>query len=98
MIVRVFSTVALASVVTLAPKLAFACAVCMSGRDDETRLAFEIATAFMTVTPLLMVGGVLLWLRRRFKELEARHEAARSGEGAVAADARRGEPILSLER
>ncbi len=53
-----------------APRVAHACSVCGAGRDDETRAAFLITTGFLTVLPLLLVGGVVWWLRRRARELE----------------------------
>ena len=53
-----------------APRVAHACSVCGAGRDDETRTAFLITTGFLTVLPLLLVGGVAWWLRRRARELE----------------------------
>ena len=73
---------ALVLVLLLIPGLSEACSVCLGGRDDETRMAFEWMTLFMTVTPLALVGSVLWWLRRRFSELEALHSEAR-GESVV---------------
>jgi hypothetical protein len=62
----------------LVPGIGAACSVCMTGRDDETRLAFELMTAFMTVMPFILAGGVFYWLRGRMRELEAMHERARA--------------------
>jgi hypothetical protein len=73
---------ALVLALLLTPGIGEACAVCMGGREDESRLAFEWMTLFMTVTPLALVGSVLWWLRRRFRELEGLHAEAR-GETAV---------------
>jgi hypothetical protein len=73
---------ALVLVLLLIPGLSEACSVCMGGREDETRMAFEWMTLFMTVTPLALVGSVLWWLRRRFRELEALHSEVR-GESVV---------------
>jgi hypothetical protein len=70
-------TAALVLLLILSPGLSEACSVCMGGREDESRLAFEWMTLFMTVTPLALVGSTLWWLRRRFLELEALHTAAR---------------------
>ena len=60
---RLASVIALA--IVLSPQLASACSVCMTGKDDETRLAFIVATAFMTFLPLALIGGFVWWLRRR---------------------------------
>jgi hypothetical protein len=50
----------------------------MGGRDEESRTAFLIATAFMTFLPLLLVGGVIAWLWRRVAEREQDHQDAKS--------------------
>ena len=41
------------------PRVSEACAVCMGGREDESRLAFILTTAFLTFLPLLMIGGAV---------------------------------------
>ena len=62
---------ALALLVIAAPGVSQACFACMSGREDETRVAFIATTAFLTALPLLLFGGFLWWLRRRARQLEA---------------------------
>jgi hypothetical protein len=57
-----------------APRAAAACAVCSSGREDEARIAFLWTTVFLSALPLLLAGGIALWLRRRLRE-HARAEA-----------------------
>jgi len=49
----------------LAPRLASACAVCFTGRSDETRVAFLATTVLLTALPLLMIGSLIWWLIRR---------------------------------
>ena len=56
---------AVALAVLLAPDIAAACSVCFSGRSDETRVAFIATTALMTALPLLLIGSLVWWLRRR---------------------------------
>jgi len=58
----------------MAPRVAEACSVCSSGRDDETRTAFIATTAFMTFLPLGMGAGIFVWLRRRFRAIEGEVE------------------------
>ena len=53
------------------PQIAWACAVCTSGREDENRLAFIVTTAFLTFLPLVLVGSIVGWLRARARQLEA---------------------------
>ncbi len=53
-----------------APELARACAVCSSGTEDASRLAFILTTIFLSSLPLLMLGAVLWWLWRRTRQLE----------------------------
>ena len=71
----------LAALLILAPRAGRACAVCASGSEDANRLAFIFTTAFLTFLPLLMVGGLVWWLRRRAREAEqapVRAERARA--------------------
>lgn len=58
------------------PGASDACAVCFQARSDASRVAFIASTAAMTGLPLLVVGGVAWWVRRRFAHAEA--EAAPS--------------------
>ena len=55
----------------LAPRLSEACAVCSAGREDETRTAFIVSTAGMTLLPLVLVGGLIWWIRRRILGAES---------------------------
>ncbi len=69
------------------PTLAQACAVCWSGRDDASRTAYIVGTAFMTLMPFVLVGTLLWWLRGFLRESEAAHAAARKlGTEAAAMD------------
>ncbi|MBW2723494.1 MAG: hypothetical protein JRE71_03830 [Deltaproteobacteria bacterium] len=52
----------------------------MTGRDDETRFAFVIMTAFMTVMPFVLAGWVFYWIRGHVRQLEAMHERAREAD------------------
>ncbi len=61
---------AVVAALATAPRVAEACYVCMSGRDDETRWAFIWTTGFLTVLPLGLLGGGFWWLRRRLRQLE----------------------------
>lgn len=65
-----------ALVVACTPAVAAACSVCMSGREDENQLAFRLTTALLTFLPLGLIGGIVLYLRSRVREL-ARREADR---------------------
>ena len=67
---------ALALLLVAAPRLAEACAVCMSGREDENQLAFILTTIFLSVLPPACIGGAIYWLVRRARQAEA-DEAAR---------------------
>ena len=61
----------IAALVVAWPGIASACAVCFSGRTDETRIAFGISTAFMTALPLIVIGCFAWWLRRRVQAQRA---------------------------
>lgn len=58
------------------PRLAQACAVCFSGRSDETRQAFIGTTAFMTFLPILVIVGLAWWFRRRLLAMQAEQRAS----------------------
>jgi hypothetical protein len=62
--------VSLASVwlILTGPSLVEACAVCSAGREDESRTAFIIGTAFMTALPMILVGGLVWWIRKKTRE------------------------------
>jgi hypothetical protein len=42
----------------------WACPVCGFGQD-KARGAFIVTTGIMTVVPLTLIGGVIVWLRQR---------------------------------
>jgi hypothetical protein len=44
--------------------------VCSGSDAEEVRSAFILTTAFLTFFPLLMIGGVLYWLHRRYRDPE----------------------------
>lgn len=51
------------------PDVASACAMCTSAQDDTVQAAFAIASLFMTLMPLAVVGGLVWFLRRRAQKL-----------------------------
>ena len=63
---RRWGVVAAAAValLVLAPEVALACPVCFDPRD-ENRFAFLATTIFLSLLPLGLVAGVLLWIRHR---------------------------------
>ena len=72
--------VALALLVVL-PDVTYACPVCFDPRE-ENRVAFLATTAFLSLVPLGMVGGLGMWLRRRARELKGVPDVEdSSGEG-----------------
>ena len=68
----------LVALLVLAPRIALACPVCMGGRDDATRAAFLLTTLFLTVLPLILIGGVVWWLTRRARTLEQQRSGGAS--------------------
>ena len=55
--------------VTWAADLAYACPSCASPLE-ENRQAFVDTTVFMTVVPLMMIGGFIWWLRRKIRAMD----------------------------
>jgi hypothetical protein len=55
-------------VLVAVPEWAAACAVCGAGvDDDQSRIAYLITTALLSMLPLALFGGILLWLRRQHR-------------------------------
>jgi hypothetical protein len=54
----------------VAPDVVHACAMCFSG-PEESRKAFAVTAAFLTLLPLGMVAGMTTWLRGRAKRAES---------------------------
>jgi hypothetical protein len=52
----------------LAPDLAHACAGCIDLKS-KNRVAFFVTTIVLSLLPLGMIGGMVLWLRRRTREV-----------------------------
>ncbi|MDJ0850568.1 MAG: hypothetical protein QNK04_19520 [Myxococcota bacterium] len=67
---------AIAGAVVLVPGVGEACSQCLSGRSDETKLAYILTTVFLSILPPAMVGGAVWWLVRRVREQERSREAA----------------------
>ena len=67
---------ATSTAVLLVPRLAAACAVCFTGRADETRIAFLVTTVLLSALPILLIGSLVCWLRRRAHHIRDEHERA----------------------
>jgi hypothetical protein len=70
-----------------AADLAYACPSCTSPLE-ENRQAFVDTTVFLTVVPLMMMGGFLWWLRRKIRAMDgaveiAMHESLPHGAGPL---------------
>jgi predicted Na+-dependent transporter len=66
------------------PRVASACAVCTTGRDDESNAAFLISTIFLSVLPLAALGTLVFVIWRRVRRLEAATGTTSSRAAAVA--------------
>lgn len=62
--------------VWLLPEVAHACPVCGQALE-QSRVAFIISTALMTLLPLVVLGSTGYWVVRRIKRREAEDDAAR---------------------
>ena len=49
--------------------VAYACPSCASPLE-ENRQAFVDTTIFLTVVPLLMIGGFVWWIRRKTRQID----------------------------
>ncbi len=66
--------VMISTTIWLVPKMAYACAVCFTGRADETRTAFIATTGLLTALPILLIGSLVWWLRRRAHRIRDEHD------------------------
>ncbi len=66
--------VMISTAVLFVPRLAAACAVCFTGRADETRIAFLATTGMLSALPILLIGSLVWWLRRRAHQIRDEHE------------------------
>jgi len=76
--IRFAPALIVSTAVLLAPQLAAACAVCFTGRADETRVAFLATTGFLSALPILLVGTLVWWLCRRARQIRDQHESISS--------------------
>jgi hypothetical protein len=73
-IVMVAAFAAVAGIVAT-PDFAHGCAMCFSG-PEESRKAFFVTAAFLTLLPLGMVAGMTTWLRSRARSAAAEEAEA----------------------
>ncbi|MEX2207527.1 MAG: hypothetical protein WEF50_14975 [Myxococcota bacterium] len=66
--------IAMATLVA-APLDVLACPSCLAAQDSDVQMAFISATAFLTFLPLALIGGLVYWLRRRMRQLDAEEAA-----------------------
>lgn len=64
--------------VLASPALALACPVCFAAKDEASRIAFLATTVFLTALPLLLIGGVVMWLSKRAQAAEQGEDEPRS--------------------
>ena len=71
-------TLAFASwAIALTPGVALACPVCF-GANEANRDAFVATTVFLSLLPVVMIGGVIHFLVSRARAADAEIEAART--------------------
>jgi ABC-type nickel/cobalt efflux system permease component RcnA len=58
----------------LAPATALACDSCVAASSSAVQWAFIDGSVFLSVTPLLIVGGFASWLVRRARRMAAEEE------------------------
>ena len=61
--------------VVAAPLDALACPSCLAAQDSDVQMAFLSATLFLSLLPLSLIGGLVYWLRRRARQLDAEEAA-----------------------
>lgn len=56
--------------IVVIPRVTSACAVCTSGREDESNTAFLISTIFLSLLPLAGLGTLVFVVWRRLRAFE----------------------------
>ena len=77
---KTFTSLSYAGVASfLAPALAGACSVCVTGDIDPTANAFNWSVLFLMATPYTVVGSIAGWLFYKYRRAAAKpkEEAAR---------------------
>jgi hypothetical protein len=72
--------------VLAAPRPAAACAMCVAAAVDKASGSLLAGSLLLSILPLAMLGGMILWIRRRVRQIDA------------AEAARREQPAASLSR
>jgi len=79
---NVLALLGLATVLAAAlPDAASACAMCLAGQNGGTTRAFAIGSLFLSITPLAVIGALVLYVRRRARKLAAAEAARDTGAG-----------------
>lgn len=77
MTARAIASGLVAALALLAPALASACPMCLSGQGGGKIEAFAIGSIFLSVTPLAVIGLAVWYLRRRARQVQHEDEIAR---------------------
>lgn len=59
-----FASLSVIALSPLLPAAAAACPVCFSAVNEDVLRAYYVATASMTLLPLVLVAGIVTWLVR----------------------------------
>lgn len=73
--VRGLAAAGLGALVVCSPGLAWACSVCGGGANDQTQVGFLAGTLLLSLLPLALIGGIVLWLRGRARRITAQQAA-----------------------
>lgn len=77
-------TAGLAALVSGAiPQAVMACAVCISGANDQSANAFNWSMLFLLSAPYLVVGSIAGWLFYCFRRAAAKRDEAAASESLV---------------
>ena len=72
----------------LLPELAAACPMCVAGQGGNQKW-FAVGSLFLSITPLVSIGGMVWYLRRRARALAADEAAAAASSLPAASSAQR---------
>lgn len=78
--------------VLLRPSAALACPVCFASASGDVLRAFYLSVAALTALPFLILGGFVIYLRRR--TIASRQPVGERADGGVGSDVPLSRPVL----
>jgi hypothetical protein len=57
------------------PGVALACPLCLAAKDEAVQMAFLLTTVLLSALPVIMIGGLIIWIAKRSRDLDREERA-----------------------